>query len=141
MDTALLLRAWELREVVLGLYERGVADPGYVEPWYAEKQLVPDAAKDPAGNPSEALLDRTITDAWEAVSGWEFFNPREDAGQRLTDSDDPDLPPRDLDLSPEQVSDDYPGDPPKPYVAPFKPGRNDPCPCGSGKKYKKCCGK
>ena len=20
------------------------------------------------------------------------------------------------------------------------PGRNDPCPCGSGKKYKKCCG-
>lgn len=24
---------------------------------------------------------------------------------------------------------------------PQKPGRNDPCPCGSGKKYKKCCGK
>ncbi|WP_085931013.1 SEC-C metal-binding domain-containing protein [Anaerophaga thermohalophila] len=23
----------------------------------------------------------------------------------------------------------------------LKPGRNDPCPCGSGKKYKKCCGK
>ena len=22
-----------------------------------------------------------------------------------------------------------------------KPGRNDPCPCGSGKKYKHCCGK
>jgi hypothetical protein len=21
-----------------------------------------------------------------------------------------------------------------------KPGRNEPCPCGSGKKYKKCCG-
>ena len=21
------------------------------------------------------------------------------------------------------------------------PGRNDRCPCGSGKKYKKCCGK
>ena len=21
------------------------------------------------------------------------------------------------------------------------PGRNDPCPCGSGKKYKNCCGK
>lgn len=25
-------------------------------------------------------------------------------------------------------------------VAPAKVGRNDPCPCGSGKKYKKCCG-
>ena len=25
-------------------------------------------------------------------------------------------------------------------AAAAKPGRNDPCPCGSGKKYKKCCG-
>jgi hypothetical protein len=25
-------------------------------------------------------------------------------------------------------------------VIPAKVGRNDPCPCGSGKKYKKCCG-
>ena len=22
----------------------------------------------------------------------------------------------------------------------MKPGRNDPCPCGSGQKYKRCCG-
>ena len=27
-----------------------------------------------------------------------------------------------------------------PYRAPKKIGRNEPCPCGSGKKYKKCCG-
>src|SRR5262245_9957583 len=27
-----------------------------------------------------------------------------------------------------------------PYIAPEKVGRNDPCPCGSGKKYKRCCG-
>ncbi len=27
-----------------------------------------------------------------------------------------------------------------PHVAASQPGRNDPCPCGSGKKYKKCCG-
>ena len=26
-------------------------------------------------------------------------------------------------------------------VSEKKPGRNEPCPCGSGKKYKKCCGK
>lgn len=26
-------------------------------------------------------------------------------------------------------------------VSELKVGRNDPCPCGSGKKYKKCCGK
>ncbi len=27
-----------------------------------------------------------------------------------------------------------------PVIAKQKAGRNDPCPCGSGKKYKKCCG-
>ncbi len=27
-----------------------------------------------------------------------------------------------------------------PVVRGAQPGRNDPCPCGSGKKYKKCCG-
>jgi hypothetical protein len=31
--------------------------------------------------------------------------------------------------------------PSSPFVAPKKVGRNDPCPCGSGKKYKNCCGK
>jgi SWIM/SEC-C metal-binding protein len=30
---------------------------------------------------------------------------------------------------------------PKPIEAQNKVGRNEPCPCGSGKKYKKCCGK
>jgi uncharacterized protein YecA (UPF0149 family) len=30
--------------------------------------------------------------------------------------------------------------PPGPGGLP-KVGRNEPCPCGSGKKYKKCCGK
>jgi len=41
----------------------------------------------------------------------------------------------------------YPADniggasPPRPVRAGAKIGRNDPCLCGSGKKYKKCCGK
>ena len=35
-----------------------------------------------------------------------------------------------------------PGAPPSPPDAPQAPvGRNDPCPCGSGKKYKQCCGR
>lgn len=29
----------------------------------------------------------------------------------------------------------------KTVVNEFKVGRNDPCPCGSGKKFKKCCGR
>ena len=38
-------------------------------------------------------------------------------------------------------SDDVPEeDEPQPAAAAPKAGRNDPCPCGSGKKFKKCCG-
>lgn len=37
---------------------------------------------------------------------------------------------------------DYISAEPKPQTAPVsKVGRNDPCPCGSGKKYKNCCGR
>lgn len=31
--------------------------------------------------------------------------------------------------------------PAQPVIAGDKVGRNEPCPCGSGKKYKKCCSK
>ncbi|MGO9313821.1 MAG: PBPRA1643 family SWIM/SEC-C metal-binding motif protein [Syntrophobacteraceae bacterium] len=41
---------------------------------------------------------------------------------------------------PEDISDlEKALNPPKPLIS-EKVGRNDPCPCGSGKKYKKCCG-
>lgn len=30
--------------------------------------------------------------------------------------------------------------PPQPAVASARVGRNEPCPCGSGKKSKRCCG-
>lgn len=33
------------------------------------------------------------------------------------------------------------GEKPQPVRKQKKIGRNDPCPCGSGKKYKKCCGR
>ncbi len=42
---------------------------------------------------------------------------------------------------PEAVGDlDMLLNPIKPVKADKKIGRNEPCPCGSGKKYKKCCG-
>jgi len=43
---------------------------------------------------------------------------------------------------PKQISMPLTADPPRrPDRASTKVGRNDPCPCGSGKKFKKCCGK
>ena len=38
------------------------------------------------------------------------------------------------------VDGDIQGDPPPPVIRAKKVGRNEPCPCGSGKKFKKCCG-
>jgi hypothetical protein len=66
------------------------------------------------------------------IMGEEFRERWQAAGLRLPDAAD-DFP--ELDSGP--VIDL----PPAPYIAPPKVGRNDPCPCGSGKKYKKCCGK
>jgi len=41
----------------------------------------------------------------------------------------------------EHVHDEHCGHDHAPAAASAKEvGRNDPCPCGSGKKYKKCCG-
>ena len=42
--------------------------------------------------------------------------------------------------SPEDISDiERALNPPEPALAAAKVGRNEPCPCGSGKKFKKCC--
>lgn len=42
---------------------------------------------------------------------------------------------------PEDISDlDLLRTPKAPVTVEQRVGRNDPCPCGSGKKYKRCCG-
>lgn len=64
----------------------------------------------------------------EVLEGWACFNePEEDYDS--FDYDDTEW--SDLDSTPTSMQ--------MPYVAPDKVGRNDPCPCGSQKKYKKCC--
>ena len=80
-------------------------------------------------------------DALNECSRWLCFRDDEENGEPWDDEDvnDPedwrddiiDLPPSEI---PEYI-------PPQPYIAPPKVGRNEPCPCGSGKKHKKCCGK
>ena len=53
----------------------------------------------------------------------------------------PVAPPKDLSEGKDLVT-NSPEGAAKPRVnTSAKPGRNDPCPCGSGKKYKNCCGK
>jgi preprotein translocase subunit SecA len=50
-------------------------------------------------------------------------------------------PPRAVAARPPVTRGNQPPAKPQPVVTGPKIGRNDPCPCGSGLKYKKCCGK
>jgi preprotein translocase subunit SecA len=43
--------------------------------------------------------------------------------------------------SPDQPAAPTPAGKRQPVKVEHQVGRNDPCPCGSGKKYKKCCGR
>jgi hypothetical protein len=79
-----------------------------------------------------------IDDTIEELSSWAAFQeePKRSWTPSLMPTPQPTPPPRtpDPDLATMRV--DPPGTlPPAPQA-----GRNDPCPCGSGKKFKKCCG-
>jgi hypothetical protein len=68
-----------------------------------------------------------LEDAIGELSGWYTFSDaaKRDQERRATSPEDAHLAFADT---------------PLPFVDPFKDvGRNDPCPCGSGKKFKKCC--
>lgn len=77
-------------------------------------------------------------DAISECAAWICFR---DENEESDLPDDIDLEDGFDDIFAQQVYETTPYDTPQPYVAPPKIGRNDPCPCGSGKKYKKCCGR
>lgn len=70
-----------------------------------------------------------ITDVAAETAWWAMYGHKA-SGDEVS-ADDP--------WTPRRTPSNY--EPPTPFVAPPKPGRNDQCPCGSGKKFKKCCGK
>ena len=98
---------------------------------------------------SAGLVDEAVHGDWEDAQielGLKKSREQPRKPNRLTEMFDPlrrklGLPTSDsvVDASLPDLDDpDY--GPPLPYVAPPKVGRNEPCPCGSGKKFKKCCG-
>lgn len=93
-------------------------------------------------NPSTREL---IHDAVKETEGWECY--RQQAVDLDSESGEDALPPlgedSDWTAAPDEPVSGAPYVPPPkplPYIAPLRVGRNDPCPCGSGRKYKKCCG-
>jgi hypothetical protein len=80
-----------------------------------------------------------LDDAIGALAEWDMFKPESDDDEPEDEDDDSfaagDFANDDDDAEP----DDYPVVPEQ-RVNPFRNvGRNDLCPCGSGKKFKKCC--
>lgn len=114
------LEAWELRPEIEAAYERGVVDDGFIDLGFF---LDCQAGKHRSQWLAFCERHQLVTDV-AASTKWLDHPPRKD---------EPLLPPLDEDFN--VISDST-----TPYIAPPKVGRNDPCPCGSGKKYKKCCG-
>lgn len=102
-------------------YSEGLADPQSMS-----LEELTEVESAPPGRMLEARRERQppIDDVAVATSWWSAFE-KHSSHETLEDWDDE----RQL-VEPEQ-----------PYRAPAKVGRNESCPCGSGKKFKKCCGR
>jgi hypothetical protein len=103
-------------------YRDGLADPQSMTP-----EELTEAESAPPGRMIDALRERQppIDDLAVATSWWSAF-----------EKDSANYP----------LEEDWDGEgqliePQQPYRAPAKVGRNEPCSCGSGKKFKKCCGR
>lgn len=142
--SAFMLRAPELEENLRAAYLQGLvpASEG-LSGLASDQSLIADTSMVESFKESAAPID-----AIDVTSSWLCF--WEDDGEDFLEEDTS----GDLDESEmERLNGDGPAESPEfspgwaeeldpkptPFIAPAKVGRNDPCPCGSGKKYKKCC--
>jgi hypothetical protein len=120
IDAVAWLGLTELKPLVQQAFARGSIDPGWLTFRDFEEDLQY-TVDHPDAEPLHADGDLTLFgDTVTEMSGWAGFKPKtpriETPNLRLRDS------------------------PATPHREPLRNvGRNDPCPCGSGKKFKKCC--
>ena len=116
ISCAVELHAHELEEDIRRAYEEELADPTFMAPSEAAEALAKD--KDRALKDLPQNVPGLIDDAIADMQSWACFDEAENNLYPLP----------------------APVRQPPPPRNPPKIGRNDKCPCGSGKKYKKCCG-
>ena len=117
--------------LALEAFDKELVDTQMVDREYVESCL---QGKSPYGQSGVRIPDSDFTDAIEEMEGWAWFHPE----PRYSLPQRPSLPafsnfPFFEDESEEEELERSPPN--------QKIGRNNPCPCGSGKKYKVCCGK
>jgi SEC-C motif-containing protein len=108
---------------------RRAYDEGFIDPRVIGRFALDDVEASAQGAVLESMKERNppIDDVAEATSWWARFGTL--ASHRRAEE---------LAMAAPRDFDD--AAPVEPYRAPPKVGRNEPCPCGSGKKFKKCCG-
>ncbi len=118
------LRMAEHLDDIRMAYEGNIADPIFCSLDEVEKEIVL-----PIDSTARHFRERykLIDDAVAELEVWSCFDPDHE--------EDDALPAEDDFFREDSISDTVPFVRDTPKV-----GRNEPCPCGSGKKYKKCCG-
>ena len=144
VDAANDLYPEEVYDNIKKAYDDGLVDEYIVDPEWVDEQI--DLGKD-------AILadlpewNHPVEDVTVEMGAW--FENREHGGEWNEDEDwyeedewDEDDEEDEWDDGRRRLSalNGNNSAPTAPYRTPDKVGRNDPCPCGSGKKYKKCCG-
>jgi len=105
---------------------RRAYEQGLIEPLFMQPSELDEVEAAPRGKEVARFRERhpPITDVARETSWWACFSrERASKAQRLA-----------------EPAGHEPGERPRPHRASAKIGRNSPCPCGSGKKYKRCCG-
>jgi len=124
VNAACDLHPGELVKEIRQAYDRGLVDP--VDVSYSEVEEILKMGKEEALEDALKYQKGLIGNVIDEMGWWACFQKYDEAGSPDLDSfdleDDFYLP------TVETVVREGP-----------KIGRNDPCPCGSGKKYKKCC--
>lgn len=147
VDAANDLYPEEVYDHIKEAYAEGLVDEYILAPDRVDKQIAlgKDGAlaglsewnhliEDAATEMRAWFENRAHGDEWDEDEDW-YEEDEEDEEDDEDDEDDEDANRRRLSaLNGKNFI------PLEPYKAPEKVGRNDPCPCGSGKKYKKCCG-
>ena len=107
----------ELMEDVKSVYARKGIDLG----WWGNYENYVKEFSTPGHNADDVHVDDTI----QELEQWGWFNKTESSEQSPGHNGE------------DEYFDD--NDPDEESGKKYKIGRNDPCPCGSGKKYKNCC--
>jgi hypothetical protein len=144
VDAANDLFPEEVYDHIKKAYDDGLVDEYIVHPDWVDEQMVTGKDAVLADLPE---WNHLVEDVTVEMGSW--FENREHGGEWDEDEDwyeedewDEDDEEDELDAGRRMLSALNGNNfaPTEPYKAPYKVGRNDPCPCGSGKKYKRCCG-